>query len=101
MKKQPWLEQLDAQLKRLALPWNYRRRIVAELQEHAADILSERSDAHCDIAAASELLTRRLGEPEHVAATVFERYTKRSFLGRHPAWSFWVLPIPLALHCPA
>ena len=40
-------------------------------------------------------LQQRLGDPAQLAALAGQHYRKRSFLGRHPIFTFLLLPVPL------
>ncbi|HZZ28912.1 MAG TPA: hypothetical protein VFE46_13000 [Pirellulales bacterium] len=51
------------------------------------------------IAAPSNILNfqQRLGDPAQLAAFAAQQYRNRSFLGRHPIFTFVALPLPLAM----
>lgn len=85
-----WLEQLRAELVRRELPLVYVQRFVDELTDHITDSTEDsmRKDAHESPAACAAL-----GDPTEIAAQAASHYQARTFAGRHPVWSFVVLPI--------
>jgi len=92
-----WLEILEDGLRTRHLPNRYRRRAMRELKDHAEEILCH--DNHSDLSPTDQetLLTQRLGDAQHVAATLARTYRHRFFAGRHPIITFLLGPIPLGL----
>jgi hypothetical protein len=102
MVDQPSREQLRWELRRRGLPRAYIERLLAELDDHFADLLEERNPS---MSAARKLqfeqdieqddLQQRLGSPTQLAIFAAEQYHARSFWGRHPWVTFVVAPLPL------
>jgi hypothetical protein len=100
-----WLDELDRQLLRQALPRAYRRRLAAELAEHFYDALSDSSAGanpleqgdHGMEAERIQAVCGQLGDPRALAAGAAVEYRRRTFSGRHPILMFLVAPLPLAL----
>lgn len=87
-------EQFEAELRRQRLPRTYIERLLAEWDDHLADLQDERNT---DMAGTPDIvkLEERLGNPAQLAALAAKQYHHRSFLGRHPILTFLVLPLPL------
>jgi hypothetical protein len=106
-------EQLLAELQRHGLPRNYIQRLLDELDDHLADLQDERNsdmntarkpDLNQTDSKASESsspdivnLQDRLGDPTQLAAFASKQYHNRSFLGRHPIFTFVAAPIPVMI----
>ena len=108
MENQQLREQLAAELKRQRLPSRYITRLLAEWDDHLADLQDERNAemnrARSPETSGEELqsnniidLQRRFGEPAQLAAFTAKHYHDRSFLGRHPIFTFVFAPLPLML----
>jgi hypothetical protein len=110
MESQPAREQLIAELKRQGLPLAYIQRLLEELDDHFTDLQDERNRAMnpSDVNAAATTrcnqpvdqsnilnLQQRLGDPTQLAAFAAKQYRNRSFLGRHPIFTFLFMPLPL------
>jgi hypothetical protein len=106
MPNQQLREQLAAELKRQKLPASYVERLLAEWDDHLADLQDERNiDMHTARTPAENTnesqqndiieLQERLGDPAKLAEFAGQHYRKRSFLGRHPIFTFLLLPVPL------
>lgn len=99
-------EQLEAELRRHRLPRAYIQRLLEEWDDHLADLQEERTTdmttARKPKSAPVESnspnivnIQSRLGDPAQLAAIAAKQYHNRSFLGRHPILTFFVLPLPL------
>jgi hypothetical protein len=68
--------------------------VTAELADHADDLARETTPAGPGAAPAATLpgSAARLGDPRCLAAQITRQYRRRMFLGRHPGWTFLVLP---------
>jgi hypothetical protein len=108
MQNQQLRENLAAELKRQKLPPSYVERLLAEWDDHLADLQDERN-ANMNTARTSESnpnelqtthiidLQQRLGDPTQLATFAEQTYRRRSFLGRHPIFTFLFAPLPLLL----
>lgn len=106
MDNQPSCEQLRSELRRRGLPRAYIERLLAELDDHFADILEERSTSmgaarklQFESDTAPDDLQARLGNPTQLAIFAADQYHARSFWGRHPRITFLLAPLPLLLAC--
>ncbi len=106
MENQQLREKLAAELKRQKLPASYIVRLLAEWDDHLADLQEERNadmntartpESNANESQQNEIidLQQRLGDPAQLAALAGQHYRKRSFLGRHPIFTFLLLPVPL------
>jgi hypothetical protein len=106
MPNQQLREQLAAELKRQKLPAGYVERLLAEWDDHLVDLQDERNatmntartpDSNANESRSAEIidLQQRLGDPAQLAALAGQHYRKRNFLGRHPIFTFLLLPVPL------
>ena len=91
MDRKPWLDRLDVELRRHDVAARFRRRLLAEARDHAADLTEEDSGM-------TELnVETRLGQPAEVAERAAAEYRKASWTHRHPLIVFGLLPLPLFL----
>ncbi|HTQ39893.1 MAG TPA: hypothetical protein VMJ32_12765 [Pirellulales bacterium] len=97
-------EELLTELRKQGLPQAYIQRLLDEWDDHLADLQDERSmdmDTSENEPAADHTnllkLHDRLGDPAQLAAFAAKEYHNRSFLGRHPIFTFIIAPIPLVL----
>lgn len=82
-------ERLRGLLRRRGLPHRYVERVVAELDDHRADLAAG--------GGSERTAEERLGDPTLLAGVVARQYHRRTFSGRHPVLTFLVAPIPLVL----
>ena len=87
-----WDERLDDELARRGVPVRFRRRLLAELRDHAEDLREEEGLTMTD-----DLLDERLGRPAELAARAAGDYRRSTWVARHPFWVFALLPLPAAL----
>lgn len=87
-----WDERLEDELARRGVPVRFRRRLLAELRDHADDIEDEEGLKMTD-----DLLDERLGHPTELAARAADDYRRATWVARHPFWVFALLPLPMAL----
>ncbi len=92
-----WFDIVDRRLRAQWLPLAYRRRVVQELKDHAEEILERCSESARSPSQSESLLAQRLGDAEHVAASIEQSFRQRCFAGRHPVFTFLLCPIPLSL----
>jgi len=106
MQNQQLREKLAAELRRQSLPARYVERLLAEWDDHLADLEDERSidmpkartlESNSEKSQRAEIydFQQRIGDPAQLAAFAAKQYRNRSFLGRHPMLTFLVLPLPL------
>jgi hypothetical protein len=106
MENQQLREQLAAELKRQRLPAGYIERLLAEWDDHLADLEDERNidmpkartpESNSEKSQTEEIydFQQRMGDPAQLAVFAAKQYRNRSFLGRHPMLTFLVLPLPL------
>jgi hypothetical protein len=105
MENQQLREKLAAELRRQRLPASYVERLLAEWDDHLADLQDERNatmnTARTPESSANDAqretidLHERLGDPATLAVLAEQSYRQRSFLGRHPIVTFLLLPVPL------
>ena len=88
------------------MPARYIERLLAEWDDHLADLEDERSidmpkartpKSNSEKSQRAEIydFQQRIGDPAQLAAFAAKQYRNRSFLGRHPMLTFLVLPLPL------
>jgi hypothetical protein len=90
MDHRPWLERVEGELARRGVPARWRRRLLAELRDHLADLTEEGARMTTD----QMTLAAQLGPPEQVAATAAEEYRKAGWVRRHPLLVFGLMPVP-------
>jgi hypothetical protein len=93
MAKLPWPDRLREALQRHALPAGYRSRLTQELSDHLADVQAEELSMNSEPTRPEE----RMGEAERLAATAAKEFTRRTFAGRHPFFTFMVSPVTATL----
>ena len=91
MDRKPWLDRLDVELRRRDVSARFRRRLLAEARDHAADLTEE------DASMTESIMETRLGQPAEVAERAAAEYRKASWTRRHPLIVFGLLPLPLFL----
>jgi hypothetical protein len=87
------LDRLRGDLRRRGLPRSYIERVVGEMDDHRADLVAEGRGLGLDADGAGLSAAERLGHPERLADLVVAQYRRRTFLGRHPAFTFLVAPV--------
>ena len=87
-----WDERLDDELARRGVPARSRRRLLAELRDHAEDLREEEGLTMTD-----DLLDERLGRPTELAARAADDYRRSTWVARQPFWVFGLLPLPAAV----
>src|SRR5688500_3546528 len=87
-----WAERVDDELARRGVPARSRRRLLAELRDHADDLTDGEGIKMTD-----EVLAARLGEPAALAARAAEEYRRARWAFRHPLLVFGLLPLPATL----
>jgi hypothetical protein len=88
------LRTLREELLLRGLPLDYVERVIAEFADHADD-LAEEAAATGPAAPSATVLpssAARLGDPRRLADQITRQFQRRTFLGRHPWWTFLVLP---------
>jgi len=101
-------EKLELELRRQGLPRAYIERLLAEWDDHLADLQDERKSGMSTAGkpeqeAANERSTdvlsiaQRLGDPAELAAFATKQYRTPSFLGRHPLFTFAFAPVLMLL----
>lgn len=88
----PWIERVEDALSRRGVPARYRRRLLAELRDHAEDLTEEGM-----LMPTEDNLNARLGDPEMLAAQAAEEYRRTRWTSRHPLLVFGLLPLPVTL----
>ena len=96
MSNQRMLEPMAAELRRRGWTASEVARLIAELDDHIADLLTEQGGS-MNAPVADERIAARLGRPEEIVAAAVANRRQSSIFGRHPILSFVVAPIPLAL----
>ena len=91
MPNQRWDERLEDELARRGVPVRSRRRLLAELRDHADDLRDEEGLIMTDT-----VLDERLGRPAELAAQSAHEYRRSTWEARYPLWVFAVLPLPAA-----
>jgi hypothetical protein len=87
-----WSERVDDELARRGVPARPRRRLLAELRDHADDLTDGEGLAMTD-----DALNSRLGEPAALAAQAAEEYRRARWASRHPLLVFGLSPLPVTL----
>jgi hypothetical protein len=106
MENQQLREELAAELRRQSLPAAYIKRLLAEWDDHLADLQNERNihmntarmpESNLDKSQSTKIydLKQRLGDPAQLAAFAEDTYRRRGFFGRHPIFTFLLAPLPL------
>jgi len=92
MRHRGWAEELDHELARRGVPARSRRRLLAEWRDHADDLKDEEGLTMTD-----DVLNERLGRPTDLAAHAAEQSRRATWVARHPAAVFALLPVPAAI----
>lgn len=92
MPHRSWAERVDDELARRGVPARFRRRLLAELRDHADDLTDGEGLTMTD-----DTRTERLGEPAALAARADEEYRRARWTSRHPLLVFGLLPLPAVL----
>jgi hypothetical protein len=92
MSHRQWAERVGDELVRRGVPARFRRRLLAELRDHADDLKDEE-----DLTMTDEVLNERLGAPAALAAGAAEEYRRARWTSRHPLVVFGLLPLPATL----
>jgi hypothetical protein len=87
----PWTERVEFELSRRGVPARYRRRLLAELRDHAEDLKEGM------MMPTEDVLNARLGDAETLAAQAAEEYRQSRWTSRHPLLVFGLLPLPVTL----
>jgi hypothetical protein len=94
MESQKSLQILRNELLRRGLPRPYVERVTGELADHADDVAAEAG--HSGPAERTSALpphpAARLGDPMRLADGISRAFQRRTFLGRHPWFTFVALP---------
>ena len=85
---------LRSELLRRGLPRAYVERVTGELADHADDMAAEagRTTPTTATPAMRPQLVEQLGDPVRLADGLSLAFQQRTFLGRHPCWTFVALP---------
>jgi hypothetical protein len=83
---------VDDALARRGVPARFRRRLLAELRDHAHDLTNGEGSIMTDCT-----LTERLGEPAALAAVAAEEYRRARWTSRHPGLVFGLMPLPVTV----
>ncbi|QEL20448.1 hypothetical protein [Limnoglobus roseus] len=89
MPNRSWAERVDDELARRGVPARSRRRLMAELRDHADDLTDGEGLTMTD-----DVLIARVGEPTVLAARAAEDYRRARWSSRHPLLAFGLLPLP-------
>jgi hypothetical protein len=92
MSHRRWAERVDDELARRGVPARFRRRLLAELRDHADDLTDGEGSMMTD-----DALNKRLGEPAALATWAAEEYRRARWTSRHPVLVFGLLPLPTIL----
>jgi hypothetical protein len=92
MPQPQWAERLDRELARRGVGHRYRRRLVAELLEHADDLVNREG-----LTMTEDVLNERIGAPAALAVQAAEEYRRSRWTSRHPLAVFGLLPLPATL----
>jgi hypothetical protein len=87
-----WDKRMDDELARRGVPARFRRRLLAELRDHADDLTDGEGLTMTD-----DELNARLGEPAALATQAAEEYRRARWTSRHPLLVFGLLPLPATL----
>jgi hypothetical protein len=90
MERQPWLEQVRRELVHKRLPPAYVERLVFELSDHINDFMEDRMSTDAKDLRSALI---QLGRPNEIAQRAAAEYRHARFSGRHPAFTFLVMPI--------
>ena len=97
MDSQQLLDRLPYELRRKGLPASYIARYINELRERIIDLKEERARTMSKEALNDAEIVARIGSPDTLADAASLEFTRRSFSGRHPIFTFLVVPMPLAI----
>ena len=92
MPHRSWAERVDDALARRGVPARSRRRLLAELRDHADDLTEGEGLSMTD-----QTMNERLGDPAALAAAAAEEYRRARWTSRHPLVVFGLLPLPATL----
>jgi hypothetical protein len=87
-----WAERLDNELARQGVGSRYRRRLVAELLDHADDLVTREG-----LNMTEDVLNERIGAPAALAVQAVEEHRRSRWTSRHPLVVFGLLPLPATL----
>ena len=90
MVRRKWAERVEEALAGRGVPAWYRRRLLAELRDHADDL----TEGEGMTMATETLLESRLGEPGALANQAAEEFRRGRWASRHPLLTFGLLPLP-------
>ena len=93
MPHRSWAEQVEHELARRGVPAGYRRRLLAELRDHADDLMEEEGSSM----QTEDVSNTRLGDPAALAEQAAMEYRRSRWASRHPLLAFGVLPLPAIL----
>jgi hypothetical protein len=91
------LEAVAEQLRRHGVPSQEAARLLEELEDHLADLLTEQGGSMNESVEIDDRVTLRLGRPDVLVAAALANRRPGGAVGRHPVLSFVVAPIPLAI----
>jgi hypothetical protein len=91
MDVQPWVDAVRKELQRQRMPRQDAARLLRELTDHAHDFMEDNrmNPTVLDLSAS-------LGEPRELAKSARIEQCRRSWLNRHPWFTFGMLPVVLA-----
>ncbi|HKQ39453.1 MAG TPA: PDZ domain-containing protein [Verrucomicrobiae bacterium] len=92
MRKQDFFHQLSSAISRLGIPRKDVRRLAEETTDHWEDLEAEARIAGLDDPAACAFASKRIGDPAALAQLHRQRMRQAHWSGRHPIWSFAVVP---------
>jgi hypothetical protein len=95
MSQPHWADRLDNELARRGVGCRYRQRLVAELLDHADDLVTREG-----LTMTEDVLNERMGTPAALAALAAqaaEEYRRSRWTSRHPLVVFGLLPLPATL----
>lgn len=87
-----WPDRLEDELARRGVPARFRRRLLAELRDHADDLTDGEGRTMTD-----DQIEARLGRPAELAAHAAEEYRRARWASRHPLIVFGLLPLPVTV----
>ena len=87
-----WVERVDSELARRGVPARFRRRLLAELRDHADELTDQEGLTMTD-----DVLNERLGQPAELAARAAAESRRATWVARHPLLVFALLPLPATL----
>lgn len=85
--------ELGAGLLARGLPLSYVRRTVAELGDHQRDLRDDFLAAGYSAEEAEQRACEAMGDVTRLSEELRDRLRSGTLLGRHPAWSFLLLPV--------